>query len=513
MKFVQWFSLLLISFFCATGMADDRFSLAGQWYFVPSVPPDWQSAIPRDATPFTLKGNIFDLDRLLPKPGKENDECVVYNRFESDFAGQASLGIGCDWYFEAFVNGKQCASTMDSGNATAHYNPWNNPFSFPVRKGTNLLAVKVKRGSLSWQFVCAPLRFQSGADVLEPGTPAPAAKKAPFGNAYQLILLGDTHFDAPYEVYHRNYQEPDARLNQIQRAEFQRNEIIWREYGPRLLKGAQRQITPQTRAVIQVGDLIQGDCGNPEVHSRMLSDTLTTFKRAFQSLPFLTVVGNHDIRGPGAAEAYRNTLLPYLTQELEQPITGTTFYFKQDQDLFLFIDFNDPNVEVIQEAFAAYPDARYKFVVTHGPVLPSDSPSCFWFLFGGSDPLRKYMRELFLQNEVIVLTGHEHVIELLECTTGSGRITQLMANSVWSNDSLARYVLAADSPRAYGSELRAMAHQEKGLELLNEYQQAVSRYWKAQGAGFFRLDISPDGVTAYYFGGDARTPDKVFRLR
>ncbi len=166
-------------------------------------------------------------------------------------------------------------------------------------------------------FVCGPesseLTGQKIPKTLSPRTkplPAPSGN----GSSYQLIVLGDTHFDAPYEVYHSAYNEPDERLNKIQREEFARNEAIWRERGPRMIKAAAGQITDKTRAVIQVGDLVQGDCGNAKTHERMMRDTLTAFKTSFNALPFLTVAGNHDVRGPGAAEACRKTMLPYLSR-------------------------------------------------------------------------------------------------------------------------------------------------------------------------------------------------------
>ena len=114
---------------------------------------------------------------------------------------------------------------------------------------------------------------------------------------YSIVLLGDTHFDTePASVYHADYNEPVEWLNRVQRAEFARNGEMWRERCPLLLKRAAQLIGTDTKMVFQLGDLIQGDCGNPKVHKKMLDDVMNRFKSELHGLPFVTVTGNHDIR-------------------------------------------------------------------------------------------------------------------------------------------------------------------------------------------------------------------------
>ena len=58
--------------------------------------------------------------------------------------------------------------------------------------------------------------------------PLPVFAKEKGGKSYSMIILGDTHFDAdPPSVYHAHYNEPNERLNKIQRAEFARNGEMW----------------------------------------------------------------------------------------------------------------------------------------------------------------------------------------------------------------------------------------------------------------------------------------------
>lgn len=327
---------------------------------------------------------------------------------------------------------------------------------------------------------------------------------------YRIILIGDTHYDTVTEVYHSDYNEPDERLNRIQRAEFARNAKLWSGTSPLMMAAAGRRQTDDTAFVIQVGDLIQGDCGNPQVHSRMMLDALALFKKNFGSTPFLTVTGNHDIRGTGAAEAYRQTAPAYHARELDMEIKSTTYYFRYGEDLFLFIDFNDPAEDVIREAFAVHGDARHKFVITHGPAIPSDCGAIAWMLFGWEDQKEKRaeFRSLFARNNVIVLTGHTHTVEYTVYKEDGGTITQCIVNSVWERQEQKDMKIIADDPASYGT--RQVLFDRDTHPLIGEYRPGIQQYHRFDGAGYATLDVTGDSVTIRYYGGDSDQPAATF---
>ncbi len=122
----------------------------------------------------------------------------------------------------------------------------------------------------------------------------------PADSCYSVVILGDTHYDTePATVYHSDYNEPVEWLNRVQRAEFARNGEMWRERCPRLVKRAVALVDKDTKFVYQSGDLIQGDCGNPAVHQKMLADVIDYFKGEFGGLPFVTVEGSKYAAGTG----------------------------------------------------------------------------------------------------------------------------------------------------------------------------------------------------------------------
>ena len=179
---------------------------------------------------------------------------------------------------------------------------------------------------------------------------------------YSIVLLGDTHFDTePASVYHSNYNEKVEWLNRVQRAEFARNGEMWRERCPRLMKRAQRLISSDTKMVMQMGDLIQGDCGSGEVHQRMLSDVMDSFKTQLGGLPFVTVVGNHDIRGTDAKEVYHRYMPQRMSEELGQRIEKTTFAFHIGEDAYIVVDFNHPDDSEVERLLADTQGARHSW--------------------------------------------------------------------------------------------------------------------------------------------------------
>ncbi len=344
-------------------------------------------------------------------------------------------------------------------------------------------------------------------------SPLPGAPKT--GETYSIILLGDTHFDGDY---HKEFIAAAPGNLQRRKDEFDRNSSMWTSRMPRLLDAAKRQVRPDTKMVVQVGDLVQGDTGAPAVHSRMIEDGFAAVKSRFPDTPVLVVPGNHDIRGKGAATACRVTFLKLLSKELGRPVKDTTYAVMQGPDLFLFVDFNNPNTKLIRAELAKHADARYKFVVSHGHVIPSDNKSCGWMLYGrnATGNMRREMREIFLKNDVIALVGHSHTFEFTEVATETGRISQIVMNSVWTSEALATPIVRATTPAEYGKfqkDAKTGKTNKKGLALLNEYKPALTRYFRASAAGSMVLEIGPGGVTGTFYGGDSAEPSKTFQVR
>ena len=132
---------------------------------------------------------------------------------------------------------------------------------------------------------------------------------------------------------------------------------------------------------ICVGDLIANGSA-PDAKRQW--EELNRFTARLE-MPFFHVVGNHDIRGVDAYDVYEEYMPQRMSQELNRTIDNTTFAFTIGPDAFIVINFNDPEDDVIEKLLDETKDARYTFIITHGPVLPFDDSSCRWFLYGGRD--------------------------------------------------------------------------------------------------------------------------------
>ncbi len=110
---------------------------------------------------------VIDMESLFGTcQGKE--ECIVYNRFTLPEDKKLGFGIGADWWFEAYLNGKKIWSTMTTGNGSSDFAAAGNLFVGEGKKGENLLAIRLRRGTgKSWAFAAAE-RDPAIADPFRP---------------------------------------------------------------------------------------------------------------------------------------------------------------------------------------------------------------------------------------------------------------------------------------------------------------------------------------------------------
>ncbi len=369
------------------------------------------------------------------------------------------------------------------------------------------------------------ISFCSLAGLALSGSLTPAeARKRMRDAQYSMVILGDTHFDAePASVYHSFYDEPVEWLNRVQREEFARNGEMWRERCPRLLKRAACLVDENTRMALQMGDLIQGDCGNPDVHRKMLEDVMNRFKAEFGGLPFVTVSGNHDIRGKGARAAYNEYMPKRMSQELSKEILKTTFGFNVGDDAYLVLDFNRPDDAETEKLLSDSKGARHTFVISHGPLFPMDSDSCRWFYHGADKPedtqARRHFRREFAKRKVICLCGHSHHTRLTEWKGDGGLITQLEMASVWAGEANGIYKVHCDDPQKYGLNRMNKKTMPDGSPikdesaLFDEYRPGLTRYLDSIAAGSYKMRVSDKSVEVDFYPGDDTFCATTFKLR
>ena len=362
-----------------------------------------------------------------------------------------------------------------------------------------------------------------GASLLGRATEAFAADRG----KYSVVILGDTHYDAPDpDKYHADYTDPNPTREANHRKEFVRNADMWDVRCPALVNRAARLVDDDTRFVLQMGDLIQGDTATAAAHTAFLADTFDLLKQGVApNLPFVTVAGNHDLRGNDdavAKKAYADYMPARLSKELGKPIQDTNFRFDVGDDAYIVLNFTQADVARIEQLLRGAEGARHTFVVVHSPVFPYDSASYWWWILLGSRDdkraeERRYVRRLLASRQAVVLCGHTHKTELLDWYGDGGRITQMTMSSVWAKESQGAWTEKVSSPDGYGSQM-LKSHPELGepgpvQDLFNEYRPGVRRYSWADAAGSYKLLVGPDDIFVDFYAGSSTLLSHRFQLR
>ena len=336
--------------------------------------------------------------------------------------------------------------------------------------------------------------------------------------AYGVAILGDTHFDAaPESLYHSHYDESN-RWAKIQHEEFRRNGEMWASRCRELLAASGRLAAERpTDFVLQLGDLIQGDCDDVATHQKMMDDCIRLFRAAYpKDLPFLTVLGNHDIRGKGARKAYLDFAEPYMTRELGLPTRAKypAFAWRKGPDLWVFCDFETKDLQPVIDCLVEVP--RYTFLVTHGPFTPCEDGFPAWRLGGNPacDSLRMKLYEVLSRRKAVVLSGHTHRTAYFRHENAFGGFTEFTANSVWRAPELATDAPMAEGVADYGRRAEKMPEKrrEEFFRTAEAFRPGLRAYYMSEGAGHCRLDVSDAGVTAAYYPGAATEPIRTFDL-
>lgn len=342
------------------------------------------------------------------------------------------------------------------------------------------------------------------------------------GGMYSVSVLGDIHFDSPdKKLYHSLYTRSTTRKRYLAHlAEHERNAEMWAARMPRLVRASGAVRTADTAFALQVGDLVQGDCGDGATHAKMLDDAFSFLKKAYGgNLPLVIAAGNHDIRGDiegdGARQSLETWLPRQMARELRTNVAATTFSFRHGPDAFIVADFNEPNPDfaLVKRLLEEARDARYVFFVTHGPVIPNGQSR--WFLYGSEKRTaeRIELLKLLARCNAIVLAGHTHNLEYYDCDLKEGRVTQLVFNSVWAEKGWKNMRTVASGPENYGDTDAKRKGGGDMDRLVAEYRPFVKQFLFAKAAGHYRLEVSDERVEAVFYGGDAASPSRVFRLR
>jgi hypothetical protein len=344
---------------------------------------------------------------------------------------------------------------------------------------------------------------------------AHAARK----EAFAFPLLGDLHFDklACHDLELLKKEKPDD-VRQV------------REYSsltadrlPRLFESVRGTIatlnrSPETSVpfTLQVGDLVEGLCGSGEQAQRLDNEAIAFVREARLGAPFLFTKGNHDITGPGAADAFKSVFQPFLGEQAalcggDGKLSTAHYQLEHGNTLFCFFDAYDKESLPWLEAALARRTARHCFMVVHPPVAPYGARST-WHLFSGEREKAQRERLLGLlgKNNVIVLSGHIHKYNVLvRATPGGGKFLQLGLSSVITEPDPQPQHLLSGVKDYNGDQVNVEPHFSPATEpqrraIYETEAPFVKQFQYADLPGYAAVEVNGPQVTARIYSGVGR---------
>ena len=337
---------------------------------------------------------------------------------------------------------------------------------------------------------------------------------------YQVMVLGDVHYDAP--EYHTGPQIHGARAR-----ERKRNFSMWEGPSRKLLEAAMKQTGLDTAFAIQLGDIGQGDCDTPELHEDMLKKAFETVRNYFPSHRFLAVKGNHDVRelrtvnDPGPV---KKALLPLVAAELGvAELADGNYAFRRGKDLYIAVDgfINSTIIEprdltlnrylaqkgiagFVKKTLEANPETRYVFLLSHLPVMPVAFRNPFWVLPGYQEII-----DMLEKRHAVILAAHTHKFSLTTRKTAVGQIAQLITTSMgchWTPGHKIKVTMNLDQFRdAVKKYKKAAPEIPAKLNAMLDRAEFDIRVFELK-SGFTVLDIDDRRVEARIYTDDSGIP-------
>lgn len=370
-------------------------------------------------------------------------------------------------------------------------------------------------------FVKTMLAGAAGACLQAPG--ARAART----DAFSFALFGDLHFDRleHHDLERLQREKPDD-VRQVREYSRLRAEILPRLFATVCDTIADASRSPDTRVAFaaHVGDLVEGLCGSESLAVQQDTEAVEFVRGARLGVPFLFTKGNHDITGPGAAEAFKTVFYPFLDEQkaalgAKEKLTTACYAFEQGEALFSFFDaYNKESLDWFEVTLARR-TARHCFVVVHPPVAPYGARST-WHLFASDRQTaqRERLLELLGKHNAFVLSGHIHKYNLLVRTTPhGGRFLQLGISSVISGPAVEPHHLLSGvksyNPDQVSVEPDFSPATEKQRRAVYQTEAPfVKQFEYADLPGYVVVGVEGRGITATIYSGITRQPWRTLEL-
>jgi len=324
------------------------------------------------------------------------------------------------------------------------------------------------------------------------------------GESYNILMLSDFHWGeaSAYDV------SPGAKFRT--KKDIRLADRMEKPIGE-LLADAAANCDPDTRLMVECGDLVEGGLKGEAVHAEQLKRSLDRIKR-YISVPMYPVNGNHDDWGNGGPEAFKKVILPFIARELHgrapAPVFATNYSFTEGGDLYVFLDTYTVGKQndwqgFLRNILTAKPKYRYLFVVLHNNVMP----------FVNSTWLE--LAEMLSGTNAIILCGHSHRNILMRYDGPWGKMAQISVGSCVSSATSRMALGNTDLEKfwAWWTPNYAKSKDNKA-RLQKFYIPYLKEVYELNGYGYAKFLISDGGVLVEFHGKDSKvTKPVVLKVR
>jgi hypothetical protein len=334
------------------------------------------------------------------------------------------------------------------------------------------------------------------------------------GQKISFLVLGDLHYDLleDHDMTWLSKRPDDLRQVTQEYTIYTRNN--WNDF-MNLLSAKARSSEPPVMGIIQLGDLSEGLAGSPDKARQMAKNVMKAIEEVNMKVPWILTKGNHDITGPGAAEAFNEFYLPMIRKQTKNTgILSANYSYSINNVQITCVDPFDNSTDIVgflEKELSGSP-AGVKIVAIHEPVIPV-TERC-WHLLRGKPDEREKLLEVIARNNAIVLCAHLHRYSVVKRETKYGPIVQIMAVSVINDRN---YTIPKRVITGYGASLAENMPEwqpetlEQRKAWLAEESKYVTYYKQTDLPGYVRLNKDSDNtVTFEYYAAFGKKPyDKI----
>ena len=104
---------------------------------------------------------------------------------------------------------------------------------------------------------------------------------------------------------------------------------------------------PGVKAIVQAGDISEGLAGTPEKARQMASNTMNAIDETNINVPWINAKGNHDVTGPGSADAFNEFYIPMFRKQTgSNKIVNASYSYRFDNVQITCIDPWDKEIDM-----------------------------------------------------------------------------------------------------------------------------------------------------------------------